>query len=243
MVSANVSYRGLDASNNIELFTGFQPIILPDDNNQLAPYNLVTAWYWVSGDPEQPISKDHLLAVYTEGNDYADDVLAVFDANGDDDLSADELWLSDDDKVSFIRDKLIDLGLENPRIVGEIEAYALHHNVTHGEWVTSNCESCHNPESLLNASMTLGNQAPANIVPVPIDTSVVGDIAFADDGSMMFKPSDQTPPQDLYVLGHDRLEWVDTLGMAHLYGNVTACDRTWGATLCCITADHSSTRC
>jgi thiosulfate reductase cytochrome b subunit len=211
--TANLSYRGLDETNNVSLFTGYQPIVLSDENNQLAPYNLISAWYWVYGDPVQPVSKAQLLDVYVDGEGYAEDILEVFDINGDGDLNSDELLLSDDTKITLIHDKLVALGLDDPRIVGEVEAYALHHNVTHGKWATNTCETCHNPDSLINMPMILANNPPTGIQPILLGENLVGDINVLDDGQMVFKPTVDTPPTELYVLGHDRVEWVDTLGV------------------------------
>lgn len=209
--TANLSYRGIEEANGLTLFTGYQPVILPDSNNQLAPYNLVTAWYWVHDDPPQPVSKSQLLDVWIDGETYADDVLDMFDIDADGTLSADELHVSDDNQKAFIRGKLENLGLNNPRIVGEVEAYAIHHNVTHGEWVTDTCETCHMPDSLINAPMTLGDNLPSDHLPNLIDIEVSGDIALSDDGTLLFTPTNDS--QDLYVLGHNRFEWIDTLGI------------------------------
>jgi len=211
--TANLSYRGLDNTNNLSLFTGYQPIILPDPNLQLAPYNLITAWYWVYGDPAQPVAKADLLAIYTSGDTYADDIIERFDTNGDGDLNNDELTLTDLDSIAWIQSKLEALGLDNPRIVGEVSAYALHHNVTHGEWATNSCESCHNPDSLMNAPMILDSNPPADLQPSFIDTTIIGEITINDAGQMTFTSTDETPPTELYVLGHDRVEWVDTVGI------------------------------
>jgi thiosulfate reductase cytochrome b subunit len=46
-----------------------------------------------------------------------------------------------------------------------------------------------------------------------INTQIIGDIAINEAGQMTFTPTSETPPTELYVLGHDRLEWVDTLGI------------------------------
>jgi thiosulfate reductase cytochrome b subunit len=208
--TANLSYRGLDDTNGLNLFTGYQPIILPDANNQLAPYNLITAWYWVSNDPPQPVSKQQLQMVWLDGDNYAEDILELFDVNDDKTLDADELQLSDDAKVEFIQGKLESIGVKNPRIVGEVEAYAIHHNVTHGEWATSTCETCHNPQSLINTPMTLDTNPPTDTLPTTLTDNLVGQILVDADGIMSFTA---TLPEELYILGHDRLEWIDTLGI------------------------------
>ncbi len=57
----------------------------------LAPYNLATSWYWVSGDPPRPVRQEDLTAAWLDGDTYHTDVLAAFDQDGDKNLSSTEL--------------------------------------------------------------------------------------------------------------------------------------------------------
>ncbi|HNB54091.1 MAG TPA: hypothetical protein PK530_19235, partial [Anaerolineales bacterium] len=75
----NTTCRGVEGeTGNIDtLLTGFQPVLLPrqniDGQTQLAPYNLITAWYWTygEGDNTRPIRQEDLQAAWFEGDAYA----------------------------------------------------------------------------------------------------------------------------------------------------------------------------
>ena len=73
-----------------DLVTGFQPVLLQrtnvDGDTLLAPYNLITTWYWVYDDANgntRPVRLTDLQAAYFENGSYAPEILAAFDANGD----------------------------------------------------------------------------------------------------------------------------------------------------------------
>ena len=57
-----------------------------DGEQRLAPYNLISAWYWVYDDANgntRPVRLADLQAAWFEDGAYAPDLLALFDANGD----------------------------------------------------------------------------------------------------------------------------------------------------------------
>ena len=61
--------------------TGYEPVLLPrenvDETISLAPYNLVTSWFWVYGDPERPVPFRNLEAAWLVDGSYNADVLAA----------------------------------------------------------------------------------------------------------------------------------------------------------------------
>ncbi|MCD4684897.1 MAG: hypothetical protein K8S97_03050, partial [Anaerolineae bacterium] len=130
--------RGLDAESGTydtfgtTLITGFEPALLPradkDGSTSLAPYNLVTSWYWVYGDPARPVPYRDLQAVWLDGGDYRAEVLGVFDANDDGMLDADELFIDTDAKETFIAGELAAVGLDDPRIMADVRPYTISHN-------------------------------------------------------------------------------------------------------------------
>ena len=68
---ARLDYRGADTGSDSAYLTGYQPVLLPDDDNRLSPHNIVSAWYWIYGDPAQPVSREDLEAVYLVDDAYA----------------------------------------------------------------------------------------------------------------------------------------------------------------------------
>ncbi|MCB0030602.1 MAG: hypothetical protein KDE28_21980, partial [Anaerolineales bacterium] len=92
---------------------------------------------WVYGTVDRPVPLRDLQAAWlTEDGSYHPDILAALDADGDGDLSQAELVLEDEAAIALISGRLADLGLENPRIAGEVLPYSINHNVAKGEFAT-----------------------------------------------------------------------------------------------------------
>ncbi|MCI0518864.1 MAG: cytochrome b/b6 domain-containing protein [Chloroflexi bacterium] len=201
-----------------DLVTGFKPALLQrtdiDGNTLLAPYNLVATWFWVYGDIEaaRPVRLEDLQAAWLENGNYSADVLAALDGDGDGRLSTLELRLDTPEKEAVIASRLSALGLQNPRIQGEIQPYSINHNVAGGDWATRECQDCHSDESILAASITFSEYLPGGATPefvkdantqFPPGLDVTGD-------ALTYTPS--TEAVGLYVFGHNRLAWVDWFG-------------------------------
>lgn len=219
------SLRGTDVCDDLTLITGYEPVLLPQENAdgsvKLAPYNLVTAWYWIYGDPARPVPLRDLMAAWLDGDTYHPDVLAAFDINGDGDLSDGERLINSDEKEAVITERLTALGLENPRIQGEVDTYALHHNVTHGEWATRDCATCHSEDSRLRAAFALSDRTPGGVEPQLIGgqrETLNGELFTDRDGTLFYRPTYSEAPTELYVLGSSRVEWVDWVGILAFVG-------------------------
>ena len=78
--------------------------------------------------------------------------MTVFDENGDGAIDDAELVIDNDEKEAAVVEQLQDLGLENPRIQAETRPYSINHNVTHGEWATKDCDTCHSEDSTASSS-------------------------------------------------------------------------------------------
>jgi thiosulfate reductase cytochrome b subunit len=200
------------------LITGFEPVLMPhedvDGEIKLAPYNLVSSWYWIYGDPPRPVRLQDLQAVYLDGEDYHSEILSVFDADRDGQLSPSELVIDNPDKEALIVERLGRLGVENPRIVGDIQPYSINHNVAHGEWVTRDCQECHGEESRIYQPFKLASYLPGGEIPEFVPGSNVlknGKLILDDDsGELFFSPLAEN--EDYYLLGRDRVYWVDLIG-------------------------------
>ena len=221
--------RGVDGEGDTFanlLITGFEPVLLPrqnsDGGNPLAPHNLVSSWYWTAGSPERPIPLRDLEAAWFDANgEYPSEILDVFDANKDGSLDESELVINSETKEQLIAGRLAGLGLENPRIVGEIRPYSINHNVTHGEWATKECAACHSEDSRVAQPIILANYIPGGVNPTFVDngtTSFNGDLVTTDEGALYYQPD--TASDNLYVLGYNKVNPIDLFGVLLFVGTI-----------------------
>jgi len=219
------SYRGLEGAtlDSRTLISGYEPVLLPRDNGDgttpLAPFNLVSSWYWVYGDPEQPVPERALRAAYLEGDGYAPEVMAVLDGNSDGEISGSELVLVSEPQVAAIAGRLAAAGFGGARIAGEVLPYAIHHNVATGEWATQECRACHGNESRLAAAFDLSGRTPGGVMPTLFSGGSVswpGEVVTGEGGVLRFVPD--TAEAGFYVLGHNAVSVIDWLGMVMVLG-------------------------
>lgn len=217
----NINYRGIEGTGSENpLITGFEPVLLPrtdvDGNTKLAPFNLVSTWYWVYGEGEEtrPVRLVDLEAAYFENGEYAPEIVAAFDVSQNGTLEDFEMLIESDEEEQVVAERLAALGLENPRIVAETEAFPINHGVTNGEWATRDCAECHGEESMVTTPMQLAYSIPAGVMPTFTGASninVTGEIGESDCGLLKYTPV--TAESDLYVIGHDSVGWVDGFGI------------------------------
>lgn len=222
--------RGIDGDPTSlnSLITGFEPILLPrqdvDGDVKLAPYNLVSSWYWIYGDPPRPVRLQDLETAYYEGEDFHPDILNVFDQDGDGQLDLSELVIDNGEKESLIVDRLQGMGIENPRIVGDIQPYSINHNVANGEWVTRDCQECHGAGSRIYQPFKLASYMPGGRLPEFAPGSNVQDTGelYLDEesGELFYLPLAEDG--DFYIMGHDRVNWVDLIGSLVFLGVLVA---------------------
>ena len=223
-----VTYRGVDGTGNpknpYNLISGYRPILLPryDEKGEpkLAPFNLLTTFYWVYGDPPRPVRQADLKKVFlTEDGAYRPEVIQVFDANGDGELSRDELRIDNDDKVYFVQTQLAALGLAGAHIEGEILPYNISHDVAYGKYATQDCKACHSDDSRVSQPLMLASYTPGGVTPKFVgDANMLqtGDFVKGPHGELFYQPS--TAKAGLYLPGHDRVKWIDWLGFLMLVG-------------------------
>jgi thiosulfate reductase cytochrome b subunit len=211
--------RGVEGETGTaaDLITGYEPVILPyhsvDDEMMLAPYNLVTAWFWVYDDPARPVRQQDLEMAWLEGDNYHPDILSLFDQDRDQVLQESELVIDSNAKEELIASHLQALGLQNPRIVGEIQPYSIDHNVVDGEWAIRDCEICHSESSRITQPIMLSDRVPGGVVPEFIQgTNLLpnGEVFSTEDGKLYYRPHPQA--EGFYIFGHDNVRWVDWFG-------------------------------
>ena len=220
--------RGVAASSidtGQPLITGYQPVLLPRQDasgpSELAPYNLITAWYWVYGDPPRPVPLRDLQAAWLVDGEYPAEVLAAFDADGDGALSHDELVIDTPAKEEMIAGRLQARGLESPRIAGEVQPYGIHHDVTGEEWAVRDCQTCHTQDSRVTEAFALSDRTPGGVTPALVDdsgTALDGQVVSDGEGGLLYQPATMEGAARTYVLGHDNVAWIDTLGAIAFLG-------------------------
>jgi thiosulfate reductase cytochrome b subunit len=214
---AILGYRGVDLNSNPPLLTGYQPALLTNEDDLIAPYNLVTVWYWQF--EGEPVPLEILQAAYFDGDDYAPAVIATFDANNSGLLDEAELNIDTAEKQTVIAERLAELGYADAAIVGEVQPYEIHHGVTHGEWAISDCATCHSEDSRLNVALDMGNRSPGNALPIYSDTNDVqfnGELALKE-GVLYYAP---LVADNIYVLGKDSVSWIDWFGVFLFLGTL-----------------------
>ena len=222
VAAADDAVEGADAHEPFTVshkIVGFQPVLLKNEDGKLAPYNLVTTFQWVydKDGKSVAISTDDVKKAWMPDGKYADDIVKAFDANGDGQLTADELALDTQEKVDLIAKHLADLGFANAHIVGKVEPYAIHHSVAQSDYAVQDCRVCHSEDSRVGKAMMLAPAAPAGT-----------EMGFADDGLLhgQVVKNGQTlyyqPEKDasLYVAGRDAIGWIDLIGVVAFLGTL-----------------------
>jgi len=205
------------------LIEGFRPLILPRANAggdfRLAPFNLVTTWYWTSGDPAEPVSRQQLeKALFTDGN-YHPDIIAELDENGGGQLTGDELHLRDEKSIDAVEKRLKAIGLTDLKIQGDITPFSINHNVVNGERATRECSNCHDRDSILAAPFELSKYSPGGTTPQKISYAGVelsGEVNAGASGSTSFIPDSRSA--GFYIIGLHAESWADLLGLLMFFG-------------------------
>jgi Ni/Fe-hydrogenase b-type cytochrome subunit len=225
------SYRGVegDPSAVTSLVTGYQPVLLNrtdiDGQKLLAPYNLITTYYWVYDDARgntRPVRLYDLETAYFENGAYTAEIMATFDTNNDGSLSSSEVVIDSPEKEETVKLKLESLGLGNPRIEGLIQPYSINHNVTRGENAVNECKACHSDNSRVSQPIQLASYSPNGALPVfdpANNVNVTGEILIRErTGAVYYNP---LPANDgLYVFGSSRVNWIDWLGALMFAGTI-----------------------
>jgi thiosulfate reductase cytochrome b subunit len=214
------SCRGVDgAPGDVRsLVTGFEPVLLKRTNvdgaSLLAPYNLITTFYWVYEDAkgnQRPVRLADLRAVFLDDSAYAAEIVAAFDGNRDGVVGPAELRIDSPQKEAAVKARLAGLGLQQVRMEGQVQPFSINHNVTRGEFALNECRACHTADSRVTRGMQLAGFAP--VVPsFDANNNVAGsgDVIRQDDGALFYQPA--RARDSIYVFGASRVGWVDALG-------------------------------
>ena len=221
--------RGVEGSPDqiTSLVTGYQPALLTrantDGGTLVAPYNLITSFYWAYDDPNgaRPVRLVDLESAYFQNGAYRREIIAAFDGSGDGRLDQRELVIDSAAKAEAVAGQLSALGLQSPRIQGLVQPYSLNHDVVEGEYAVNDCRSCHDEDSRLTQSIKLSDYSPAGVTPVfaaETNVNATGAIVRDAGGALYYQP--RTAGDGLYVFGSSRVAWIDRLGALLFAGTV-----------------------
>jgi thiosulfate reductase cytochrome b subunit len=213
------------AASPAGLVSGYIPTLLRrasvGGGRALAPFNLITAWYWQYDDLGviRPVELADLQAAYLNGaGGYAPEVITVFDASGNGTLDAGELVLDTPGKQAVIAGRLSALGLANPQITGTVRSFALNHTIATGGWAIGDCQVCHTGTSRLAEPLLLASTLPGGPLPALAGADNLNPAAglHVRDGALYYAPA--TLASGRYVFGHDRAAWADWVGALAFLG-------------------------
>jgi len=212
-----------DPTTADSLIQGFRPAMLVRENvggeRKLAPFNLVTNWYWTTGSPSEAVSEAQLFgALYTNGQLDAE-LKQLLDSDNDGALSADEFRLESDAALARVRQLLERAGHNQVELAGEVTPYSISHNVVNGQWATRDCRNCHGEDSVLAASVSLSGFLPGGALPEMTRHAGIGSgglISAGSNGGAHFRAD--AGAEGFYIIGLSGLDWVDLAGVAMFLG-------------------------
>ncbi len=205
------------------LIRGYRPVMLArmgiEGKRKLAPFNLISSWYWVAGNPARPVSRQAMIAAFYDGDEFHPDLLVALDDDSDGKLAGDELRLDTPERAEAVRHRLQASGLSTVHLKSEITPFSINHDVVNGQWATRECSSCHGEDSILAAAMLLSDYTPGGMTPsggIFPAVSLNGVIESRDDGASLYRPD--TRADGFYIIGLDQVGWIDVLGLAMFFG-------------------------
>lgn len=220
--------RGVDGTPGDirSLVTGFEPALLKRTNvdgaSLLAPYNLITTFYWVYEDTKgnkRPVRLNDLKAAFLDGGAYAADIVAAFDSDHDGTVGPRELRIDSPQKEAAVKTRLTNLGLQQVRMEGQVQPFSINHNVARGKSALNDCKFCHTSGSRLTQEIELTGFAPVTpTFEANNNVTASGDLVRQDSGALFYQPV--SARDDLYVFGTSRINWVDGFGALAFVGTL-----------------------
>jgi thiosulfate reductase cytochrome b subunit len=219
-----VEYRGLERRDGESLNTafsrGYAPFLLnrtdATEGSRVAPFNLVTRWFWALGPAGAEVPWDRVAAAWGGPDGAPADLLAAFDADHDGRLSEAERTLDSPARTEAIRSRLAALGVADPQVRSVIESHPVAHDVVSGPRVRRACTDCHAERSGLDADIPLASAVPGGVrPPPPAGGALALDGEVVEDGGKGLVLRRGASPA-LYVFGHSRSPWTDRAGLLFL---------------------------
>lgn len=217
-----LEYRGVQGDSLEDpaaYLSGYQPLLLRrvgPDGTRLFPYNVVTSFFWVVEDPKglRPASIELLKLALYERPGAAAQLKQLLDRNHDGAVAPEERVLSSATDVEAVRALLVAAGAKNPRLVGEMQPFGIHHGVAPARLALRDCAYCHSREASLAANFQLAAKSPYGVIPTLVaDSNVVASfqIEARRSGELLLVPN--LAASGLHVFGLSRTRWLDWAGL------------------------------
>ncbi|MGA8893550.1 MAG: cytochrome b/b6 domain-containing protein [Anaeromyxobacteraceae bacterium] len=186
-----------------------------DGVHRVAPVNLVSRYRWVSRSDGSDVPWETVTRAWLDPAGHAPEVLALLDADGNGSLEEAELRLDTPQKAEVIAARLRALGVEDPVVVGRLDAHPLVHGISTRDRALRDCASCHAEDSRLTEGYLVASYLPGGVPPRPPDGARVvlaGVIAPTSGGGLELRRDRDAAPVGLHVLGHSRQAWTNRVG-------------------------------
>ena len=227
-----VEYRGIGgvATNlNTAFNTGYEPVLLPmpspagtSASPRIAPYNVVSRWYWTAEGSEDPIPQETLRQALTINGQYRPEVMAAFDGNHDGRLDSRELRLDSEAKRGAVAQLLTAVGVKNPTVRAEVQLQRVSHGVPGRSQALSDCSACHSANSRLGRKIVLATWVPVGALPEWRGPAPAGgSIRVDSDQAIIWAPAREAT-RAFHVFGLARSDWPSQVGLLMLIGVVLA---------------------
>lgn len=209
-----------DPASPYTLTEGYHPVLLPrkdaDGRSRLAPFNLVSSWYWTrqTDAGREVVPLDLLEAALAPGGVWSAAVLALLDTDGNGSIDEPERTPRREDQVRVLKGILQSAGMRDPQLEAQTDAIPVSHGVAGPGHATKECATCHGQDSRLKASLVLATAWPGGVLPrwTAGDAETAADITPGTTGELLFTGSGA----GAFVLGHDHRPWVNLIGMGSL---------------------------
>jgi len=215
-----VDYRNIESQDSTVLATayikGYQPALImsqTENGEKLAPYNLVTHYYWANGEGGSAVDFKTVQKAFLSAESYHSEILSFFDADKDGKISNTELQLDTEAKVNLIKTRLADLGVVNPTLVAEVTPHKIKHGTMTDQWISFDCAACHSTDSRIAENISLASYTISGLTPKlknNDDYFITGSIETNVNNGLQYKADSKQ--SKAYILGHDSAPWSDSLG-------------------------------
>jgi thiosulfate reductase cytochrome b subunit len=218
-----VRYRNVDRRPGDTLNTAtirpLRPLLVErlegDGVRRVAPVNLVSRYRWVSRLDGADVPFETVARAWLEGGAYRPEVVAALDADRDGRIDEAELRLDTPQKTELIASRLRGMGVEDPVVVGRLDAHPLAHGISTRDRALKDCTACHADDSRLADDYLVASYLPGGSPPRPPDGARValsGLVVPSAAGGLVLQRDHEGAPGGLHVLGHSRQAWTNRVG-------------------------------
>lgn len=220
-----VEYRGIAGrmDDPAAYLPEYRPVLLrrvdAAGRTRVLPYNVITSYFWVVDTPEgtRPASVALLRRALYELPTSQERLSAALDQNRDGKVQDEERVLATASAVAAVTELLLGAGARNPRIVGELQPYGIHHGVGPARFALRDCDACHSRASRIAQPVELAEHAPFGVTPTLLsDSNVMSSFTVQPSGNGRLMLVPEVERTGLHVFGHSRRGWLDLLGMIAL---------------------------